>query len=209
MTIKMEGQATLPYPDPDGTLTGGHSGSDASRERARSEAANGTTRDRQKTVLLLLDRKKDHGLTVADLRRITGWHHGQASSALSLLHKSGRIERLEWQRGRCHVYVLREFVNDRVTQPFGRKSPVTGGTLPTQADLEKAKQGGYDLGYTVGRTDGAVDAERDVLLFIDRIVGAIKINGRVQTHHSGCYRDHPQCALRAVSNFISKSGAMT
>lgn len=53
------------------------------------------------------------GMTWHDLAETTGWHHGQASSALTTLHKRGRIKRLHTTRDRCHVYVAPEFVGDR------------------------------------------------------------------------------------------------
>jgi hypothetical protein len=48
-------------------------------------------------------------------------HHGQASSALSVLHKAGRIVRLAEKRNRCHVYVMPNEAVGRVVQPHGRK----------------------------------------------------------------------------------------
>lgn len=128
--------ALTPYPEPDGQgRTSGWSGSDTSHERAVTEDTDGTTSARQNEVLRLLGRNtrtisgtmggREAGLTVADIRDRTGWHHGQASSALSVLHKEGKIARLQQRRGRCAVYVLPEYVNGRATAPHGRsKRPV-------------------------------------------------------------------------------------
>lgn len=49
----------------------------------------------------------------------TNAHHGNASGALSAMHKDGRISRLASKRDRYYVYVLNEHVNGRETQPHG------------------------------------------------------------------------------------------
>lgn len=109
----------LPYPDAVTGRTGGHSGSDTSAERARAEATSGTATRRQRLVLYLLRQANMKGLTWRELSASTGQHHGQASGALSNLHKMGRVARLVERRGRCHVYVLPEYVADRPTEPHG------------------------------------------------------------------------------------------
>lgn len=94
-------------------------GSDTSEERARAEDADGRTSRRQARVLAHLEASAERGATwfeVADALRI---HHGQASGALSGLHRTKRIARLDEKRGRCAVYVLPAFVAGRDTQPYG------------------------------------------------------------------------------------------
>lgn len=109
----------LPYPEPGGQeSTAGHSGSETSRERAVSEARGKIVQRRQQRVLGLLHVQQTDGLTVVDLRDITGWHHGQASSTLSTLHQRGIIERLTERRDKCLVYVLPEYVGERQTTPY-------------------------------------------------------------------------------------------
>lgn len=105
--------------------TSGWSGTDTSRERAVSEDESGTTAKRQAETLSYLRQVGAQGMTVTELRHGTGWHHGKASGLLSVLHKVGRVERLAEKRGRCHVYVLPEYVNGRDTQPHGRRDTVT------------------------------------------------------------------------------------
>lgn len=113
---QQEGPVSLPYAG-----TSGHSGSDTSRERAERQDSTGTTADRQGQVLaLLLLPPRIHGVTVKELREDLGWHHGQASSVLSCLHKDGKIARLTERRDRCLVYVLPEYVNGRETGSPGR-----------------------------------------------------------------------------------------
>jgi hypothetical protein len=112
----MTDQPSLPYgPEPNS----GWSGSDTSRERAERDDRSGRTQHRQRQVLDLLAQRGTVGLTYKELCGFTDWHHGQASGALSVLHKEGRIARLVEQRDRCHVYVLNEYVGDRDTQPHG------------------------------------------------------------------------------------------
>lgn len=114
---------TLPYPEPDGTHTGGWSGSDASHDRARREAADGTAAARQAQAAALVTAAGYVGATWKELADRTNWHHGQVSGALSNLHKAGRIARLTDTRGRCSVYVAPEFVDGRDTKPQGRRKP--------------------------------------------------------------------------------------
>jgi len=110
-----------PAPDLPYAGTSGWSCSDTSRERAQTQDANGTTADRQTAVLQLLAYYRDSGLTWKELANLTGWHHGQASGVLSVLHKVGKIARLLENRNRCAVYVLPQCVNGRDVATQGRK----------------------------------------------------------------------------------------
>lgn len=119
--------AITPYPEPGGqTHTSGHSGSETSRDRAVTEDADGTTSARQQMVLKHVAWWRSTGVTVKKVRENTGLHHGQASSALSVLHKEGLIARLTERRDRCAVYVLPDFVNGRETAPHGRQKRALG-----------------------------------------------------------------------------------
>lgn len=115
--------------------TSGWSGSETSEARARTEDADGTTRGRQQAVLAHLEDLGPQGTTWKELARAMGWHHGQASGALSVLHKEGRIARLAETRDRCQVYVLGQYVNDRETREHGRKRPERALTPVEQATL--------------------------------------------------------------------------
>lgn len=46
------------------------------------------------------------GYTVEEVRRLTGYHHGQASGSLSILDQKGVLSRLYDKRGDYSVYVL-------------------------------------------------------------------------------------------------------
>jgi hypothetical protein len=65
------------------------------------------------------------GITVAELRDVTGWHHGKASAALSVLHKEGRLVRLQERRERCSVYVRPDYVAARAVSPYRRNRTPT------------------------------------------------------------------------------------
>jgi hypothetical protein len=110
--------ADLPYAG-----TSGWSGTDTSEQRAREADESGETSKRQNMVTAAVMAHGHQGLTVAELRDRSGWHHGTASGVLSVLHKVGKLARLEEKRNRCHVYVHPMFVNGRETQTHGRNKP--------------------------------------------------------------------------------------
>jgi len=98
--------------------TSGWQGSDASRNRALADDADGSTGNRQQIAMWFLIDARSRGLTWRELGDAQGWHAGQSSGALSNLHKVGLITRLKERRNRCSVYVLPEYVNDRELSPF-------------------------------------------------------------------------------------------
>lgn len=116
-SITPAGTATEPHLGYAGTS--GHSGSDTSEERARREDSDGTTAERQKNTLTLLAARGTHGMTWRELAGVEGWHHGQASGALSNLHKAELICRLTERRDKCLVYVLPAYVEGRPTTRQG------------------------------------------------------------------------------------------
>lgn len=125
---KRKGPRVPPPPEPAAPVvpyagTSGYSGSVTSEDRARTQDGDGTTGARQAHVMKLAAERGGDGLTVQEVRAVTGWHHGQASSALSTLHKDGHLARLSEQRNRCEVYVLLAHVEGRETRPHGRKRP--------------------------------------------------------------------------------------
>jgi DNA-binding MarR family transcriptional regulator len=137
--------AATPYPEPDGTATTGWSGSEASHDRAIEERDNGTASERQRRTMQEVCDLGVYGITVKDLRDITGWPHGQASSTLSVLHKEGRLERLKDRRDRCHIYVHPTDVRGRETQPHGRQKPdpLTEYERATLKDIEADLEHGF------------------------------------------------------------------
>lgn len=84
--------------------TQGHADRPASIERAESEADDGTAADRSLSILNLLV-SEPFGLTWGEVADRLNLHHGQASGALSNLHKAGRVFMLRTKRGKAHPYV--------------------------------------------------------------------------------------------------------
>lgn len=109
-------QAVLPY-----NGSSGWSGTDTSEERADISDRFGDTAARQQYVLNLLEASKEYGATWKEISDKSNMHHGQSSSALSVLHKAGRIARLIERRDKCRVYVLNEYVFERETDSQGRR----------------------------------------------------------------------------------------
>jgi hypothetical protein len=93
--------------------TSGWSGSTTSQDRAIEEDQDGTTKGRQSLTLRVINASKTYGMTWKELADETGWHHGQTSGVLSVLHKEGLIARLTERRGKCAVYVGLNSVNGR------------------------------------------------------------------------------------------------
>jgi hypothetical protein len=121
---------SLPYKG-----TEGYAGSDTSEDAARKAVVSGTASKRQRYVLILAGRAKERGITVAELRDAS-LHHGRVSGALSVLHKVGKLARLTEVRGKCKVYVLPEFVNDRPTEKHGVVHRADKETLDAATTVE-------------------------------------------------------------------------
>jgi hypothetical protein len=97
------------------TGTGGHAGSEASRERAEREAVDGTLADRQQDILDYLAGVGVGGATWVTVGQALSLHHGQVSGALSNLHTGGAVFMLRKRHNRSHPYVhvrFRAFYND-------------------------------------------------------------------------------------------------
>jgi hypothetical protein len=75
---------------------------------------------RLRSVLYTVGGTQEYGVTWRDLARMMSLHHGQASGALSSLHRRGFVARLKEKRDGCSVYVTNRFVNDRDTVAYGR-----------------------------------------------------------------------------------------
>lgn len=98
----------------------GYAGSETSEARAHRDDADGTTGRRQQQTIVALANSGATGLTWRELADRMGWHHGQASGVLSVLHKAGRAARLREVRNRCKVYVLPTFIDNRRSEPYAR-----------------------------------------------------------------------------------------
>lgn len=107
-----------PYPNGHGS---GHAGNDTSRERQQAEDANGMTLTRQHKTLIAVLRAGADGTTVAEMEEYLGVGHGQASSALSHLHRAGKIVRLKDRRNKQELYVVPALVNGRKESPYNER----------------------------------------------------------------------------------------
>lgn len=97
--------------------TSGWKGSEASRDRAFINDANGTTSLRQRVALKRVWDQEFRGLTWKELGEIENIHAGQSSSVLSVLHKEGLIVRLMDRRNRCSIYVAPDYIRNREISP--------------------------------------------------------------------------------------------
>lgn len=91
---------TLPYRG-----TEGYVNRDASRERAETEARDGSAGDRQERIMAFLLERGKFGATWVEVAEEIGEHHGKVSGSLSVLHKAGHLFQLRSKRNRCHPYV--------------------------------------------------------------------------------------------------------
>lgn len=98
----------------------GERGHDSSTSMREAEFVAGTTAFRQAGALAEVADSGFVGATWAEVAAARGWHHGQATSALSHLHHKGLISRLDETRNRSGIYVLPEHVGDRPTVKQGR-----------------------------------------------------------------------------------------
>jgi hypothetical protein len=126
-------EAHLPYAG-----TSGWSGTETSRQRAEHEDTTGITGARQRETLTLVQQGGYNGMTVRELRSVTGWHHGQASSVLTLLHKAGAIARLSATRDRCKVYVHPDSVLGRETEAVASRTARGRDFYPRRGDQIEA-----------------------------------------------------------------------
>lgn len=120
----MEKALMIEYPNGHGS---GHAGNDTSRERQEREDARGLTGRRQRKTFEAVELAAAHGVTSAEIEDLLGVGHGQASSALSHLHRAGRIRRIKDRRNKQELYVLPEHIGERKESPYNprpeRKHP--------------------------------------------------------------------------------------
>lgn len=110
----MTEQLMVPY----GNTGSGHAGNDTSRDRQEIQDASGLTGRRQKATLEAIELSAKYGVTSAEMEDLLGVGHGQASSALSHLHRAGHIRRIKERRNKQEIYVLPEHVGDRKESPY-------------------------------------------------------------------------------------------
>jgi len=110
--------------------------SSTSTARAIREDSNGTTSKRQRQVLEAVIRAGEQGLTWRELADTLGLHHGQASGALSGLHRAGMVFALRTPRHNCQPYVHGS-LRHRFDDAERADSPVTTKAGRRRANLEQ------------------------------------------------------------------------
>lgn len=132
--------------------------------RAVREDDKGTTSKRQKAILDLLVEAGERGMTWHEVGNKLNLHHGQASGALSTLHKAGLVFALvDKPRNGCQPYVHRRYVgsffpNERADSPATTKAGRRRASLealyeavtlwmahPTEANLERLRNAQKDV----------------------------------------------------------------
>jgi len=91
-------------------------GGEDARRRGRTP---GTEQSVQDGILEALRALTSEGLTWSETSVLFDCHHGVASGQLSVLHQDGQISRLADKRGGQKIYVLPEYVGNRVTEEYG------------------------------------------------------------------------------------------
>jgi ribosomal protein S25 len=129
-TFREEQRKRIPAPPmmiPYGSTGSGHAGNDTSKERQVREDAAGLTVQRQQAALDAVTESGAKGITSGELENLLGIGHGQASSALSHLHRAGRVKRIKERRMKQELYVLQGYVYGRPESPYNprpqRKHP--------------------------------------------------------------------------------------
>lgn len=129
------GLPALPFAGRSGAM-----GSSASHERRDREDGDGTTTYRQDRVIEELRMAGVFGRTWKEIGEKFGWHHGQATGALSPLHKTGHIAALDGEtRDGCSIYVHPDHIAGRpVRAPGQSKSTTLQALVDAQEEELKA-----------------------------------------------------------------------
>jgi hypothetical protein len=157
--------STLPAPGAPGwrPYADGTSG----QQGEASTAAEPSRRLQLGPALAAVKRAGPKGITWTELAWLAHTHHGQASGALSNLHRSGLILRLAERRGRCGIYVTPDNVADRPTVPHrSNKRTAQADALAGLRELVARLMAEVD-GPPSGYQRGWQDALRLVLQCID------------------------------------------
>lgn len=134
--------------------TTGHSGTDT------SEATAGLRGQVQGRVLQHVAYSGERGITVKELRAMMpSFHHGTLSSALTNMHRAGRIVRLVEQRGRCKVYVAPEHVAGRPTEEPRRAVPRVAPEGPRITVSETGA--GWHVAIDTNGMEGQIEVDLD------------------------------------------------
>lgn len=84
---------------------------DTSKDRAIDEMKSGVASERLDKVLCIVESAGPDGIIWKDIATRLGMHHGQVSSALSVLHRSELVAMRTNKKDRCHPYVATRYVD--------------------------------------------------------------------------------------------------
>ena len=140
--------------------TGGHAGSEASRERAETEASDGTLADRQQRIIDYLEGAGVSGATWVSVGQALALHHGQVSGALSNLHAGGAVFMLRKRNNRSHPYIhnkYRGFYQDSEVHD-SPKTTKAGQRRVRLEELVQVCRDGMDGGMDYARVSAIIKA---------------------------------------------------
>lgn len=101
-----------------GSQGSGDAGNASSRARRIVEDKTGLTGWRQREVFKLVVEAGVTGIAVGEVEDTLGIGHGQASSALTHLHRGGHIQRITERRMKQELYVHPDFRDGRDESPY-------------------------------------------------------------------------------------------
>lgn len=135
---------------------------DTSRDRAEREADNGTAEDRLCAVERELQRAGMVGATWQQLGQRLNLHHGQISSALTVLHRAGRAAMTTAKHNRCHYYIHADFIPMHDPAHIYLRPTKTLATRQAEAGavLAEAVQAYFDYGITAEQLHNALNTYR-------------------------------------------------
>ena len=135
----------IPY----GRTGSGDAGNQTSIARRIEEDASGIASERRRKVYILLAGLGSKGATVGEVEDQLHLGHGQASSALSHLHRAGKVRRLTEKRRKQQVYVTPHFVLDRKESPYRPRLTMSQAEFDREVGLAQAQA--WDEGVDAGR----------------------------------------------------------
>jgi hypothetical protein len=101
-----------------GTTGSGDAGNESSRQRRILEDLTGLTGKRQREIFTRVVQSGYAGMTVGEVEDRLRLGHGQASSALTHLHRAQHLIRIKDQRMKQEIYLHPDYRGDREESPY-------------------------------------------------------------------------------------------
>lgn len=165
---------------------------------------------RRDRVRRLVTEADTHGVTWREVAEMLGIDHGAASGALAVLQDAGDVVRLRTRRRGCGVYVLASIADPGDVAPRRRTAAKV-----SEEDTRKAFDAGWMTGYDEAllrnaekaarqRQEGAQRLQAELLRVGAAMLQAIDPNASTVVHRGDCWRNHPACAVRAMTKAIAE-----